>query len=558
MRDGDIISLLLRDFNGDERDWLWETDIQGCMCGENSSMAQKLEIESGMPLATALSRTCPAGSGLHPDAGWDVLERRFHSASPFMDLAVKVWVDGVLRWWALTARPLHDNSGWIGVARDITTQKKHLDEIEQQAYFDPLTGMRSRFSFQKSLTRRLATYPGKPLALLHLDLNGFKAVNNIHGYPTGDAVIREVGNRLLAFDDSHIVTARLGGDDFVVFLDLPASEALPTAHAMLDSLRKPFFIHQKQLDLSVCAGLTYSPDHGQEMQQLFQNVAFALAAAKDAGPSTICAYEAAYGDAFMRRVRTIHEIKSGLDLAQFELWYQPQIDVSSCCTVGAEALIRWRHPQRGMISPLEFIPLAEQSGQIVALGTWVLFRACAEASKWPADWKVSVNVAPAQLQEKGFLDIVRKALASSSLEPTRLKLEITESALVDGSTHIRDTLTGLRALNICVSLDDFGTGYSSLSYLRQFPFNELKIDQSFVRSMVESDESMAIVEAILQLARTLRLTTTAEGVETPVQASLLREIGCDRYQGYLYGKPMPHSQFMEIHAGRPDALVAAN
>jgi len=556
MQDGELVKLLLRDFGGESGDWLWETDAQGLLRQVTPRLEKQLGMMAsqleGMPWVHVLSRTQPAHLQTK-NPGWSELESNMIGETPFQDLPVKVWVGGEPRWWSLTAMPVSDSNGqikgWKGVARDISVRKCHDDELEQQANFDNLTGLRSRFAFQKVLQASIVgAGEGRSFSVVHLDVNCFKAINSTLGYPTGDFVMQNLARRLLQFECAEVLPARLGGDDFIVCMWMPSLDCYSLAGKIVEALQQPIEVNHKFLEVQICAGVVHFPEHANDMGGLFQSVGMALAAAKEAGAGSVCVYEPEYGERFMHRLRTIQEIKMALEQQEFELWYQPQIDVESRTTVGAEALVRWRHPRRGLVSPLEFIPLAEQSGQIVALGAWVLEQACREAVVWPDTWKVSVNVAPVQLQTKGFLKLVERALRVSGLAAGRLKLEITESALVDGSVQTRNILQDLRTMGVCVSLDDFGTGYSSLSYLRQFPFNELKIDQSFVRAMVEDAESLAIVETILQLARALRLTTTAEGVETSEQAGMLQQIGCDRYQGYLYGRPMPHGQFLLEHA----------
>ena len=549
-RQDELLKLLLRDMDGRGGDVIWEADGQGCLRGTGSALEMALGFGAGELEGRELGEVLAQfpGEGALPHEA-KALAVRLLEGKPIVDLPVPYWGTGVQRWWYLSAMPV-SGEGWLGVLRDMTEHQCHLDEMERQAYVDSLTGLNTRFAIQKALQAWLLKERVGSVALMHLDINGFKAVNTAMGYPTGDLVLHEVGRRLKEFSSAQVLTARLGGDDFVVAARMDEAEALDFGRSLVACLQRPVVVHQKPIELRFSVGMSMFPSHCSDMASAFQTMGLALAAAKEDGADPVCLYEETYGEKLLRRLRTIQEIKVALDQEQFELWYQPQIDVSTLRTVGAEALLRWRHPQRGLVSPLEFIPLAEQSGLIVPLGFWVLERACLEASKWPEEWRVSVNVAPAQLRTPHFMSFVRRALERSGLSPRRLKLEITESALVDGNAQVRALLNEAHALGVCVSLDDFGTGYSSLSYLRQFPFDELKIDQSFVRAMMEDSQAQAIVETILQLARALRLYTTAEGVETPEQASVLKGIGCDYYQGYLYGKPVPHAQFLQERLGQ--------
>jgi predicted signal transduction protein with EAL and GGDEF domain len=383
-----------------------------------------------------------------------------------------------------------------------------------------LTDLSNRAVLRERMEEALAGLRrgGRPFTLFILDLDLFKAVNDSLGHPVGDELLKVVARRLVACLRETDTVARLGGDEFAI---------LTTAEE--DQRESAITIADKLL----------APEHGTDVDQLIKSADLALYKAKVGGRSTYRLFETAMGeDADARRTLEI-DLRNALTRNEFELHYHPIVDIRTNEIANLEALIRWRHPQRGPIAPADFIPLAEESGLINPIGEWVLRRACADAAGWPARFKVAANLSPVQFRRGNLVDVIAGILAESRLAPERLILEITESVLMQGSSENVETLHQLRKLGIAIVLDDFGTGYSSLSYLRMFPFDQIKIDRSFVSELLSNQDCAAIVSAVASLGRSLHVDTVAEGVETEEQLMLARAAGCTHAQGFLFGRPCP-------------------
>ncbi len=427
------------------------------------------------------------------------------------------------------------------------------------AHHDALTGLPNRNLFAERLNSALMQLErGQQFALICLDLDRFKPVNDTLGHPVGDAVLRGVADRLCGCIRQGDTAARLGGDEFAIILlgvrDSPGASLV--AERLIGLLNEPFDIDGHQVNIGCSLGIAMAPVDGAHATGLLKNADTALYRAKADGRNTYRFFEAAM-DAHLQFQRALEiELRRALAEQEFELHYQPVIEVATMQVAGFEALARWRHPERGMISPGDFIPVAEETGLIVALGEWVLVQACHDAMTWPEAVKVAVNLSAMQFKDNHLLQVVLRALETSGLAPGRLELEITESILLHNSAATLEVLTALRARGVRIAMDDFGTGYSSLSYLRSFPFDKIKIDQSFVRDLSDKEESVAIVRAVTGLGGSLGVTTTAEGVETRKQFDRLVSEGCTEVQGYLFGRPQPASQvpitlaqFQRPHAG---------
>ena len=381
---------------------------------------------------------------------------------------------------------------------------------------------------------------GEPFAVLCIDLDRFKAVNDTLGHPVGDALLRKVGERLSKAAREGDVVARLGGDEFAVIqvgTDQPtASEAL--AARLVDLIGRTYVVDGHMLNIGASVGVALAPSDGDDADALLKHADLALYRAKADGRGVFRFFETGM-DARMQARRSLEiDLRKALALKEFELAYQPQVRSEDGAVSGFEALLRWRHPERGAVSPADFIPLAEEIGLITPIGEWVLRTACAEAATWPDSVSLAVNVSPVQFRGAKLVDTVTSALARSGLAPSRLELEITEGALLDNTDTVLKVLNSLRDLGVRISMDDFGTGYSSLSYLQKFPFTKIKIDQSFVRRMDDSPDCSAIVRAVAALGASLGMKTTAEGVETEAQRERIRAEGCTEIQGYLTGRPM--------------------
>jgi diguanylate cyclase (GGDEF)-like protein/PAS domain S-box-containing protein len=442
---------------------------------------------------------------------------------------------------AIASRAM-SGGGWVITHEDITERRQHEAKIAHMALHDALTGLPNRILFRKEIENRLA-YLGRndKFAILCLDLDNFKTINDTLGHPVGDKLLHQVAERLGDCLRSSDSLARLGGDEFGIVqgdLNQPHSAAALIARIM-QTFGPHFDIDGHQVAVTASIGTVLAPVDGADPDQLLKNADMALYRAKADGRCTYRFFESDMDARMQARHALQLDLRRAIAHSEFEVYYQPLVNLQNEQICAFEALIRWNHPERGMIPPLEFIPLAEETGLIVPMGEWVLRQACAEAATWPPGIRVAVNVSPAQFRKPGLAEIVASALASSGLEPARLEVEITESVLLLNNDSTLVTLHQLRALGVRISMDDFGTGYSSLSYLRSFPFDKIKIDGSFVQGLSSSEDSMAIVRAVAGLGSSLRVVTTAEGIETPEELDHLRREGCVEGQGYLFGKPQP-------------------
>jgi diguanylate cyclase (GGDEF)-like protein len=452
------------------------------------------------------------------------------------------------------------NGGWVATFEDITEWEEAQQQIFHMARHDALTNLPNRALFRERLERALhAAKRGDLLAVLCLDLDHFKEINDSLGHPVGDALLKEVARRLSSSMSEQDTVARLGGDEFAIVLfrhgsDAAAASAL--AGRLVEEIAAPYDVGGHHLVIGVSIGVSLAPEDGNNPDQLLKNADLALYRAKADGRGTYRFFEAGMDARAQARRLLELDLRMAVRRDEFEVHYQPIVDVSRERTVSFEALVRWRHPQRGPIAPLNFIPLAEETGLIVQLGETVLRKACKEAAGWSDEIGVAVNLSPVQFKNPNLVSSVKSALEDSGLAPCRLELEITESVLLQNSEATLATLHELRSHGVRISLDDFGTGYSSLSYLRSFPFDKIKIDRSFVQDLASRDDSMAIVRAVTGLGRSLGIVTTAEGVETAEQFELLRQEGCTQVQGYLFSKPRPAGDVPQMLFDGPAREVA--
>ncbi len=441
---------------------------------------------------------------------------------------------------ALSRRRMPATGGWVTTHEDVTKQLRQMEQVEFLALHDPLTGLANRAEFLKRLEQTLAACPaeGRRPALLLVDLDGFKEINDSLGHGAGDEVLRQLAARLTARAEGALA-ARLGGDEFAILEPLDATR--PTdllAASLMNAVGEPFAVGGRPLALSISVGLA-EIEAGRDVEQIMRWADLALYRAKRDGRNCWRRFDPQLETEFQERATLAEELRAAIETDAIEVHYQPIVDTERDRIVSMEALARWRHPTRGLVSPTVFVPLAEETGLIPALGAGVLRRACAEAANWPQDVTVSVNCSPLQVAQGDFLAAVRRALADAGLPAARLEIEITESVLLHKDEHNLQVLHALRALGASIALDDFGTGYSSLSYLRLFPFDKLKIDRSFVSEMTSHAGSAAIVAATAALARSFDIATCAEGVETREQADALRAAGLRLMQGFLFGRPQP-------------------
>jgi diguanylate cyclase (GGDEF)-like protein/PAS domain S-box-containing protein len=433
--------------------------------------------------------------------------------------------------------------GWVATFEDITEWQAAQEQISHMARHDALTNLPNRTLFREQLEKalRLAKRSDQ-LAVLCLDLDHFKDINDSLGHPVGDALLKEVARRLGECITEHDTVARLGGDEFAIVQF--CSDCEPSAVAMLAShvveqVSAPYEIAGHQLVIGVSIGISLAPEDGKNPDELLKKADLALYRAKEDGRGTYRFFETGMDARAQARRLLELDLRAALKRGEFEVYYQPIRDVAKDVVVAFEALVRWNHSLRGMISPVNFIPLAEETGLILPLGEWVLRQACMDAAGWSQNVGVAVNLSPVQFKNPSLVSTVKEALRASGLPAHRLELEITESVLLQNSEATLAVLHELRGFGVRISLDDFGTGYSSLSYLRSFPFDKIKIDRSFVSELATRDDSMAIVRAVTGLGKSLGIVTTAEGVETDAQFDLLRQEGCTQAQGYLFSRPRP-------------------
>jgi diguanylate cyclase (GGDEF)-like protein len=477
----------------------------------------------------------------------DYLARRARSVSACAPFDV---VDnlGDGRTVAMHYQPLNDG-GWVATHEDITERRQAEASLAFMARHDALTELPNRTLFRERLEQAIASAgSGSVCALLCLDLDRFKVVNDTLGHPVGDGLLCAVARRLVAASRTTDTVARLGGDEFAIVqagLRTPEHAAM-LADRILESFRQPIEVNGNWMVVAISIGIAIAPDSSIVAETLLKNADIALYIAKSQGRGTYRFFRPDM-DVSVRELRAVEmELRNARPAEEFELHYQPILDLQTVAVVGFEALLRWNHRVRGRISPLDFIPIAEETGLIVPIGDWVLRAACQAASAWPPDIDVMINLSPVQFGRPGLFESVQQALAESGLPPTRLVLEITESVLMQQSDDRLILLHRLRALGIRIALDDFGTGFSSLSYLRSFPFDKIKIDKSFIRDVDTNKDSTVIVAAIIGLANSFGMTTVAEGVETEQQLAALRDQGCKRVQGYLFSRPVPAAQVPEL------------
>ena len=444
------------------------------------------------------------------------------------------------------------DGGWIATLEDVSARKASEARADEMARLDPLTGLPNRLLLRERLAEALARFQrnGEPYALLLIDLDRFKPVNDTLGHPIGDLLLAKVADRLRSTVRPTDTVARIGGDEFVI-LQTGIREAGNTqalARRIVDLISRTYMVDGHLLTIGASVGVAIAPMDGETADKLLKNADLALYRAKLDGRGTYRFFEPEMDARMQARRRLELDMRQALARREFQLHYQPQLQLDGDKLIGCEALIRWKHPERGLVSPLDFIPLAEEIGLIVPIGEWVIRQACRDATTWPAGMSVAVNVSPAQFKSDRLVETIISALASSGLSARRLEVEITEGVLLQESEKTLQTLHRLRELGVRVSMDDFGTGYSSLSYLRSFPFDKIKIDRSFVKDLASKPDGDAIIRAIAGLGKSLGMTTVAEGVETPEQMQRIRDEGCTDVQGYLISKPIPADDLLQFLA----------
>jgi diguanylate cyclase (GGDEF)-like protein/PAS domain S-box-containing protein len=547
---------ILRSFEESGQGWFWETDRRGLITYISPKAARALGRSGDALRGNPLHEIIDSGSGSADTQR--ALAFHLSARSAFQDLELRAASPGEERWWALTGRPVYDSyknfCGFRGHGTDLTEQRRSEQQVSRLALYDSLTGLANRVQMSQALEQILAAPARRErqCAVLMLDLDRFKQVNDTLGHPAGDALLQQVAQRLERVIGAHGRCGRLGGDEFQVIIPGERShEALVAiAREIIAVLSQPYDIRGQSVVIGASVGIACAPDDGASSDVLIRNVDLALYAAKDAGRGVARFYEPGLHAAAEERAELEQDLREAIARGELQLNYQPVVYAASETIVGFEALMRWNHPKRGPLSPSRFVPIAEDAGLIDRLGQWALQTACAEMARWPDKIRCSVNVSALQFANPELPTIVASALAHNGIDPARLELEITESVFVSDTPGTEATFRALKQLGVRLALDDFGTGYSSLGYLRKAPFDRIKIDRSFVRGATEQgSRNGAIIAAINSLAEVLHMDTTAEGVETLDELELVRLLGCSHVQGHIYFSPMSATEACALVGG---------
>jgi len=457
-----------------------------------------------------------------------------------------------------TVAPIRNDSdviiGTVVALKDVTEIKKKEEILYNMEYFDPLTGLPNRSLFADRLNMALAQSKrnNDMCALIILDLDNFKAINDTLGHSVGDMLLKQVAEKIKGYLREVDTVARIGGDEFIIIQPQikDISDATRAADRILKKFQQPWILEGKEYYITASMGIGIYPNDGEDQQTIFKNADTALYRAKELGRNNYQLYTESMNQKVLQRLDIENSLRRAIEREEFVLFYQPQVDIKTGKIVGLEALLRWYHPDYGLVPPMEFIPIAEESGLIVAIGEWVLKTACIQNKKWldmgMEPQLISVNLSARQFQQHNVVEVIDRIRCDSGLAPELLALEITESTAMKDLSFTIDVLSQLRKKGIRVSLDDFGTGYSSLNYLRQLPIDTLKIDKSFVRDITANSKEEAIAKTVISLAHKLNLTVVAEGVETWEQLLFLKKEGCDKVQGYLFSKPLPAEDIEKI------------
>ena len=556
----EVVSLLLREFDDSGGDWMWQTDASKCLTHVSARFAYALGLEAdaleARPLLQILAGDAWEAGNF--SAGLRDLAEKLKKRESFSDLILPVAIGEETHWWELSASPRYDDRGsflgFRGVGSDVTAQRRSADKINHMARFDTLTGLPNRLQVTEALGEAMAEadrWRGR-CAFMMIDLDRFKAVNDTLGHPIGDRLLTRVAERLSSLMTDQNSCGRLGGDEFaVVVRDATDTAKLARlARSIIETLSKPYEIDQHTIYIGASIGSAIGPRDGRSVEMLIRSADLALYRSKDQGGGACNAYEPQlHAQAEERRVLEI-ALRQALEKDQLSIAYQPVVSAEGGTVEGFEALVRWHHPELGNVSPARFIPVAEEARLITPIGEWVLRSACQEAMRWPETVRVAVNVSAEQLTDANFVTAVVSALAHSRLAPHRLELEVTESVFMREGAGAVAVLEQLLKLGLRLALDDFGTGYSSLGYLSKTKFSTIKVDRSFVQGAAKNvPEALAIIRAVVAMADSLGMATTAEGVETDVEYQLVRRLGCRKVQGYLFGRPMTPADARALFEG---------
>jgi diguanylate cyclase (GGDEF)-like protein/PAS domain S-box-containing protein len=541
-------SLLLQEYEHRGVGWLWQVDAENRVTYISSRMTALL----GRPASALVGHSLPSLLGGHAELGRILLERQ-----PFNSLEMELKTARGPRWISIAGDPIIDTAGrfegFRGVGSDITEIRHTQERLTHLANMDVLSGLPNRGRVRQLLGEALrsATAGNVPCAIMFLDLDGFKPVNDTFGHPKGDAVLQAVAKRLCeqVGGDGHV--GRMGGDEFAIVLnDAQSRKAVEMlAESIIKSVAEPYMIDQTEIRIGVSIGCAFGPIDGATVDDLILKADLALYQAKDAGRGVAKYFSAELQFEQDDRIRLENDLRQAIVAGQFHLMFQPLVSARTQQLVGFEALIRWNHPQRGMVPPPVFIPVAEEAGLMGAIGEWVIDEAARAVASWPEPITMAINISPKQIILPSLPNYVSQALARYKLPGNRIELEVTEGVFLGDENATLDVLKRLRALGVGIALDDFGTGYSSIGYLNKAVFHKLKIDGSFVRAAGTRPENVAIIQSIVQLAKSFRMNVTAEGVETAEDFERMRDLGVDTIQGYLFGKPLSYDRANQMVVG---------
>ncbi len=547
------VKLLLNEYESSGSDWLFELDGEGQMVGVSPRFARA----AGKPVRQLEGRVF--SELFSPGKAADALRAAIDEARPLraapVELARRSPKESI-RWWSVSGRPCYESGDrrvvWRGVISDVSDQRLAESRVHHMAHFDALTGLPNRALFGQTLSELLEVSDETlQVALLLLDVDHFKTVNDMYGHPVGDTFLREVGERLTAtlassgLGGSQHLVARLGGDEFGIVISGEDScdRAVRLSELLLAAMEVPVIIDGHELGGSISIGIALAPHHAVLKQQLMSNADIALYAAKSGGRAMWEMFEPGMDAALHERHTLARDLRYAVARGELMLFIQPLIEVKTREMTGYEALLRWQHPERGLVPPDVFIPIAEETGLIVPIGEWVIRTAFAEAARWDGEQAIAINLSPVQLSSPNLLPVIVQALAEYQLDPARVEFEITEGVLLHNSEANIEVLNKLHGLGVKIALDDFGTGYASLNYLLTFPFDKIKIDRRFICELATREDSRAIVSAVISLANELGMCTLAEGVEELEQFEELRAQGCRMVQGWLFGKALPSEAY---------------
>jgi diguanylate cyclase (GGDEF)-like protein len=546
------------EFENSGRGWFWETNNLGTLSYVSQQLADDFKVEPEELLGRQFTDLLSVDSG-SPDSLREERTLGFHLSArfPFSDVIVRAASDEDIH-WSLSGNPLFDGRGrflgFRGIGTDLTEQRRSEQEISRLARFDSLTGLPNRALMRQTLDEALrnATNRRKGCSLYLIDLDRFKNVNDTLGHPIGDALLRQVADRLKLVMGDHGQVGRLGGDEFMAVLPGTVETGLleSLARTLIEQVSRPYSIEGHRVTIGASVGIAIGDPGRACADSMVRNADLALYAAKAAGRGKHCFYEAAMHSEATDRQVLENDLRQALERQEMWIAYQPIVRAASEEISGFEALVRWNHPVRGLISPEKFINVAEECGMIGKIGEFVLRSAIEEAAQWPEQVRIAVNLSPIQFNDPHIIDTVAAVLSDFDFKPSRLELEITEGVFLADSDATAGTFARLKSLGVRLALDDFGTGYSSLGYLKNAPFDKIKIDQSFVRGAASTTKrNGAIIRAIVTLAESLDMDTTAEGVETHDDLFLIRELGVSQVQGFIFGKPMPAEEARKMANG---------